>query len=132
MEYRHILAHPSIGTLAIELMKVVKQARELNTRHLEASERADCSRPRTSDPHPLSDPGLRLFLPLPRTRSSGRAGAGSGADQVFGGLAAGVEVPVEACDVVGVLEWGAFWGAWRACYPCADRDMAGVDALVGQ
>ena len=41
MEYRHILAHPSTGTLAIELTNVVKRARELNTRHLEASERAD-------------------------------------------------------------------------------------------
>jgi len=43
---------------------------------------------------------------------------------VFGRLAAGVEVPVEACDVVGFLEWGAFEGVWRAGDPCADRDMA--------
>jgi len=51
---------------------------------------------------------------------------------VFGGLAGGVEVPVEACDVVGILECGAFGGAWRAGDPCADRDMAGVDTPVGQ
>ena len=30
--------------------------------------------------------------------------ARSGGDEVFGGLAAGMEVPVEACDVVGFLE----------------------------
>jgi hypothetical protein len=43
-----------------------------------------------------------------------------------------VEVPVEACDVVGFLEWGAFGGVWRAGDPCADRDVAGVDARAGQ
>ena len=57
--------------------------------------------------------------------------AGSGGDDVFGGLAAGVKVPVEAGDVVGFLELGAFGGAWRAGDPCADRDMAGVDPLAG-
>ena len=58
--------------------------------------------------------------------------AGSGGDEVFGGLAADVEVPVEACDVVGFLKWSAFGGAWRAGDPCADRDMAGVDTAADE
>ena len=31
---------------------------------------------------------------------------------MFGRLTAGVEVPVEAGDVVGFLEWGSFGGTW--------------------
>jgi DNA-binding transcriptional LysR family regulator len=51
---------------------------------------------------------------------------------VFGGLAGGVEVPVEARDVVGFLERCAFGGTWRAGDPCADRDMTDVDSLARQ
>jgi hypothetical protein len=51
---------------------------------------------------------------------------------VFGGLAAGVKVPVEACDVVGFRQQGTFGGAWRAGDPCADRHMTGVDTPAGQ
>src|SRR5580698_9336489 len=58
--------------------------------------------------------------------------ARSGGDEIFGELAAGVEIPVEACDLVGFLERGAFWGAWRARDPYADRDMADIDAPSGQ
>ena len=57
--------------------------------------------------------------------------ASVGGEVVLGGLVTGVEVPVEARDVVGVLERGAFGGARRAGDPGADRDMAGVDAGAG-
>jgi hypothetical protein len=87
----------------------------------------------SESPKPHRRASRRPAARRPGHRTSGlRRAAGSGGDEVFGGLAAGVEVPVEACDVVGFLEWGAFGGAWRACDPCADRDMAGINTPAGQ
>src|SRR6202035_1730756 len=70
---------------------------------------------------------------VPRSRSSEAGWTDrSRRDEVISGLATGVEVPVEACDVVGFLECGIFGGVRRTGDPGADRDMAGVDPAVGQ